>query len=192
MRADEHARPSRPGRRAARMPRRRSDRIADLTAWAVCAAALLVLGAALVLGLRVHGALSDRVEAEARDRSPVVAVLTEDVPIVPEGAHRVPAAVRWTDGQGVEHTGTTEVTGPAQVGAPVGAWVTDDGRLVRAPLTTTEAVFVTLATALGVLLVGGCVVGALGHLAFRGVGRLHADEWEREWAEVEPQWRRTR
>ncbi|GAA4677719.1 hypothetical protein GCM10023215_08130 [Pseudonocardia yuanmonensis] len=192
MRADEHTSPPRPERRGRRLPRRRSDRVADLTAWAVCAAVLLVLGVSVVVGLRVHDGLSERVTAEARDRTRITAVLTEDVPVLPEGGNHVPADVRWTDRDGVEHVGRTEVTGPKQAGDPVVAWVTTDGRLVRSPLTTTEAFFVTAATVAGVLLVGEFVVAALGHLAFLGVGRMHAAEWEREWADVEPRWRSTR
>ncbi|GAA2865032.1 hypothetical protein GCM10010472_22950 [Pseudonocardia halophobica] len=192
MRADEDTSPSRPEPRARRLPRRRSDRVADLAAWTVCVAVLVVLGAAVVIGLRVHDGLSERVTAEARDRTRITAVLAEDVPVLPEGGGRIPADVRWTGPDGVERVGRVEVHGPKQAGDPVAAWVTTDGRVVRAPLTTTEAFFVTFATAGTVLLVGEFVVAALGHLAFLGVGRLHAAEWEREWAEVEPRWRSTR
>jgi hypothetical protein len=192
MRAHEHAGPSRPGRRDARLPRRRSDRLADLAAWTVCAAILVLLGATVLVGLGVHGDLSDRAAAEERDRTPVTAILSEDVPILPEGGNRVPTDIHWTDRAGVEHVGRIEVTGPKQAGDPVDAWVTTAGRLVRGPLTGAETVFVALASAGMVLTIGGLVVAMLGHLTSRGIARLHASEWEREWAEVEPRWRSTR
>ncbi|GAA2874904.1 hypothetical protein GCM10010472_35370 [Pseudonocardia halophobica] len=186
MLAGEHARPSRPRRQDGR---RRSDRVADLVAWLVSATVLVLLGASVLVGLEVHGDLTDRAAVEARDRTPITAVLTEDVPVLPEGRNRVPADVRWTDRTGVEHVGRTEVAGPRRAGDPVDAWVTADGRLVRAPLTGTEIVFVTVASAGAVLVIGGFVVAALAHLAAGGVARLRAAEWEREWDEVEPRWR---
>ncbi|MCE3553137.1 hypothetical protein LWC33_16940 [Pseudonocardia sp. RS11V-5] len=151
-----------------------------------------MLGAAVVVGLGVHSSLSERASSEARDRTRITAVMTEDLPVLPEGGNRIPAAVRWTDRDGVVHVGRTTVSGPRQAGDPVDAWVTTDGRLVPAPLTTVEVAFCTVATAGAVLLIGEFVVAALGHFAFLGIGRMHAAEWEREWDEVEPSWRSTR
>jgi hypothetical protein len=175
-----------PGR--ARLPRRRSDRLADLAAWVVCALALVALGSALLVGLGIHRDLSARAAAEARDRTPVAVVVAEDVPVVPESGSRIPADVRWTGPDGVEHTGRTEVAAPKQAGDEVEAWLTDDGRLVRAPLGGQEVAFVTVMSGGAVLLLCGVAVAGLGRLAFAGVARLRAGEWEREWAEVEPRW----
>jgi hypothetical protein len=175
-----------PGR--AGLPRRRSDRLADLTAWVVCALALVALGAALLVGLGIHGGLSARAAAEARDRNPLTVVVAEDVPVVPESGSRIPADVRWTGPDGVERTGRTEVSAPKHVGDEVDAWMTDDGRLVRAPLGGQEVAFVAVTSAGTLLLLCGVTLAGLGRLAFAGVARVRAAEWEREWAEVEPRW----
>ncbi|GAA4682144.1 hypothetical protein GCM10023215_15070 [Pseudonocardia yuanmonensis] len=171
-----------------RPPRRRSDRLADLAAWVVCALAIVALGAALVVGLDIHGDLSARAAAEARERTPVTAVLAEDVPVVPEAGSRIPADVRWIGPDGLERTGRTEVTAPKQVGDEVEAWATDDGQLVRAPLAGSEVTFVAVTSGATLLLLAGLTLAGLGRLAFAGVARLRAAEWEREWAEVEPRW----
>jgi hypothetical protein len=171
-----------------RLPRRRSDRLADLVAWVVCAMALVALGAALVVGLGVHGDLAARAAAEARARTPVSVVLAEDVPVVPEAGNRIPADVRWTGRDGIERTGRTEVTAPKHAGDEIDAWATADGRLARAPLAGSEVVFVSVLSGGALLLLGGLTVAGLGRLAFAGVARLRAAEWEREWAEVEPRW----
>ncbi|MCE3554635.1 hypothetical protein LWC33_24660 [Pseudonocardia sp. RS11V-5] len=189
MRAGEHAHASPPGRRHPRPARRRSDRAADLARWVVCAMVLGLLAATALVGLGVHRSLADRAAVEARDRTPIAVVLTENVPVLPERGNRFPAGVRWTDRNGITHVGRTEVAGPKQAGDRVEAWVTADGQLVRAPLTGPETVFVTIASTAVVLMVGGFVVAVLAHAAFAGVARLRAAEWEREWSEVEPHWR---
>ncbi|MFR9802972.1 hypothetical protein ACL02T_11785 [Pseudonocardia sp. RS010] len=171
-----------------RLPRRRSDRLADLAAWAICVLALVALGAGVVVGLGVHRDLSARAEAEARDRTPLTVVVAHDVAVVPEAGGRIPADVRWTGPDGVERTGRTEVAAPRHAGDEVAAWVTADGRLVRAPLDGSEVLFVSLTSAGALLLLCGVAVAVLGRLAFAGVGRLRGAEWEREWAEVEPRW----
>lgn len=175
-------------RRRVRLPRRRSDRLADLAAWGGCALALVALAAGVLVGLRIHDDLSARAAAEAKDRTPLTVVVTEDVAVLPESGGRLPAAVRWTGSDGVEHTGRAVVSAPKHAGDPVAAWVTRDGRLVPAPLGTRDVVFVTAATVGMLLLLCGLVLGGLAHLAFAGVARVRAAEWEREWAEVEPRW----
>lgn len=183
VRAGEHARPTRP-----RRPRRRSDRVADLTAWAVSAAALLVLLASLVIGMQSARALTERAAAEERDRTPVTAIALDDVGLAPESGSTVLARVRWTEGDGIERTGSVEVTGPLTAGDEVTTWVTGEHRLVRAPLSQLEVLFVAVATGTVVLAVGELLVLVLGRLAFAGVARRHAADWEREWEEVEPTW----
>ena len=183
VRAGEHARPTRP-----RRPRRRSDRVADLTAWAVSAAALLVLLASLVIGMQSARALTERAAAEERDRTPVTAIALDDVGLAPESGSTVLARVRWTEGDGIERTGSVEVTGPLTAGDEVTTWVTGEHRLVRAPLSQLEVLFVAVATGTVVLAVGELLVLALGRLAFAGVARRHAADWEQEWEEVEPTW----
>ncbi|WP_181784050.1 Rv1733c family protein [Pseudonocardia pini] len=182
-RAGEHARPSRD-----RPPRRRSDRVADVVAWAVGVGALLVLLACLVIGVQSYRALSERAQVEERRHTPTTAVVLEDVGMVPEAGAQVLASVRWTGADGIERTGRATVTAPVPAGTEIGIWVTADQRPVRAPLSRFEVVFVAAVTAAVSLAVGEVVVGLLGRLAFVGVTRLRGDEWERAWEETEPRW----
>lgn len=184
-RAVRGARPGGPLR-----PRRRSDRVADLAAWLLSVAVLVVLAAALAIGLESFGALSEQARAEERDRTAVAAVVLADGGIVPEAASTVAVPVRWTEADGIERTGTAEVHGPVVTGDPTEVWVTGDHRLVGPPLTRGDAAIVAAMTAAVVLAVGEVAVWLLGRLAFAGVSRLRDGEWERAWAQTAPRWTR--
>ena len=173
-----------------RSPRRRSDRVADLAAWAVSAGALLVLLASLLVGIGSFGALTQRAAVEARDRTPTSAVVLEDVPLVPAAGALAVAPVRWTDPDGVERTGSAEVTAPLTAGDQVRIWVGTDHRPVRAPITRLAAGMAASTVTVLVLAVGVLLVLLFGRLAFARVGRMRGAEWEREWEEVEPTWTR--
>lgn len=159
-------------------------------AWAVSALTLVVVLVALAVGIRSVGALNERTAAEQRDRTGVVAVVTEDVGMDPEAGTRVSAPVRWTEADGIERTGTAQVTGPVGAGDRVPIWVTADHRPVRGPLTPLEVVVVATVMGFAVFATGETLVFLLGRLASGWVGRLRGAEWAREWADVEPRWSR--
>ncbi|MCW0212131.1 MAG: hypothetical protein OJJ54_02140 [Pseudonocardia sp.] len=180
------------GRGSTSLPRRRSDRIADLVAWGLSVLALGTLLVAILVGITVHGDITERAVEQSRERTPITVVLTEDAHVVPESSGRVTVGVRWTGADGAEQVGRTDVVAPLRAGDPAPAWVTGDGRLVGAPLTAAEAVIGAAATATGTFLVGVLAVLGVGMAASRAVDRLHAAEWEREWRRVGPAWRSPR
>jgi len=180
------------GRRTTALPRRRSDRVADLVAWGLGVLALGALAMSILVGVVAHGDLADHADRESRDRAPITVVLTEDAPVVPNASGWVLVGVRWTGPDGVEHVGRTTVPTSLRAGDRATAWLDTDGRLVDAPLTATEVVVGAVASATGAFIVGGLVVVLIGAAAVRGVGRLHAAEWEREWRAVAPTWHGTR
>ncbi|MCU1626674.1 MAG: hypothetical protein JWP64_1623 [Pseudonocardia sp.] len=187
MRAEERKpRPAQP----VRLPRRRSDRLDDAVAWLVCSLALLTVLGAIVLGIVVHGHMAEQSRLQAADRQPVEVVLTEDVPLAASDGTTVtvPTQVRWTGQDGIERTGIAQVKGPRPAGSTVQAWTTDDGRLVHAPLTATEALLTALVGGLVAALASASVVAVVAQLAGRWTTAVHAAEWEREWERIEPRW----
>ncbi|GAA4552734.1 Rv1733c family protein [Pseudonocardia xishanensis] len=192
MGPNRHADPVGAGGRRGALPHRHSDRVADLVAWALGILALGVLASSVLVGVVVHGDLADHAAQQNRERTPVTVVLTEDAPVVPSSSGTVVVGVRWTGPDGVEHTGRTAVPASLRAGDPTTAWVGPEGRLTDAPLTATEVVVGALASAAGALVLGGFVVVVVGVIAQRGVDRLRAAEWEREWRAVGPTWRSPR
>ena len=74
------------GRRTTALPRRRSDRVADLVAWGLGVLALGALAMSILVGVVAHGDLADHADRESRDRAPITVVLTEDAPVVPNAS----------------------------------------------------------------------------------------------------------
>jgi hypothetical protein len=157
-------------------------------AWTAGVAALLVLLGSFVLGFGVQGALAEQAAAQERARTAVSAVVEQDVPVIPEAGSKALAPVRWTGPDGVERTGTAAVVAPQAAGDRVRVWVGADHRPVAAPLTGFEVGVVAGTAAATVFVVGELLVLFLGRLAFAGVARVRAAEWEREWEDVEPRW----
>lgn len=173
--------------------RRRSDLV---EAWLLLTTLVLALVIGAFAGLAaagvVDGALDDR-----RERSrPVPAVLVENArdalpaPVAEDGDGGVWAKVRWTAPDGTARTGRAEVEPGSRAGAEVTVWNDGAGRLVSAPPQGAEAGFqivmagITVAVATGgLVLLGGWLVRS--RLQWR---RL--TEWETEWRQVEPSWRK--
>lgn len=188
MRPDPDQAPA-PGR----LPRRGTDRVEDVMAWILSAAALLLVVVACAAGIAVHGYETERAEEQRTTTSAAIAVLLEPAPVVVgDGGQPLPtkALARWTDRTGSEHIGMVLVAGPEPAGAQVEVWIDADGEITTRPTTAANAVVGGFAAAVGVLCAGGTLLGA----AWLGVRQLTARvnhrHWEREWALVEPQWRR--
>jgi hypothetical protein len=188
MRSD----PERPSA-AGRPPRRATDRVEDLVAWVLAAAALLLVITAGVTGLAVYGRESERAELDSRSKSPVRAVLQEDAPLmIGDLGERVPVRVlaRWTDRAGNEHSGVVEVEAAKPAGTEVQVWVDTAGKVVSRPVLPLNAVVGGITSAFGVLCAGGTLLVAM-WFGVRGLtARRNARHWEREWELVEPDWRR--
>ncbi|GAA4542076.1 Rv1733c family protein [Pseudonocardia xishanensis] len=179
--------------RAARVRRRRTDRVED------AAAALLVLTtivAALVIAVfsvSVYRGGADRAEREAADRTRVVAVATADAPVGTSSVRggtslpvTVPAA--WTTSDGRAHAGDVRVTGRPKAGEEIPLWVDRNGAAVPAPETWGTAVGVALANAAVLLVALGFAVWWASRAVRAVMVRANAGAWEREWAAVEPRW----
>ncbi|GAA0926120.1 hypothetical protein [Pseudonocardia zijingensis] len=177
-----------------RLPRRGTDRVEDAVAWILTAAALLLVVAATVTGLGTYGRAAERAELQRTTTSQVRAVLLEDAnaTIVDVGGP-MPArvAARWLDRNGHEHTGSVVVRQTLPAGAEIDVWIDAAGALTSRPTTTANAVVGGIAAAFGVLCAGGTLLVAVWLAVRRATGSVNARRWEREWAHVEPLWRRT-
>jgi hypothetical protein len=172
-----------------RLPRRATDRVEDAAAWALTAAALFVLLGAVLGGVGLYGGAVDRAHQAAQERTPVAAVLV-DAPAL----HEAPGSLtlrsaHYVDAAGIEHDIVVEAAEWSPAGATVRAWVDREDRVVDAPLTSLDAVMLSVSAAVGIAIVGGLVLG----LAWLGLRRWldcrNAADWGREWARVEPEWR---
>jgi hypothetical protein len=178
--------------RGARLPRRSTDRVEEVAALVVILLGMAVVVASAVLGVRTHGALVDRVEYQAAHRSVVSAVLTEDPPPVsadrPPGSVRAPAAARWTDANGREHTGVIPAPGYARAGSAVELWISVDGEPAERPMSAGEAELVAWVAGILVLLGGAALLRVLWMAVVRSTASVNDRAWTREWERVEPWW----
>jgi hypothetical protein len=170
-----------------RLPRRATDRVEDVVAWILTAAALVLLVVAGLTGLAVYG----RHVESARTMTHARAVLLEEAKVaVGEAGARLPDQVeaRWIDRGGVEHRGEILVRESAAVGAEVDVWLRPNGTVTTTRLGREYAVLAGIVSAAGLLFSWGAVLGA----AWYGVRCLtaarNARRWEREWARVGPDW----
>jgi hypothetical protein len=175
------------------LPRRATDRAEDAVAWVLMVAALLLVVVAGVTGLAVYGAESARAELESGTRSPVRAVLLEDAELVAgDLGERLPVRVpaRWTDRNGLEHSGLVEVAYPEPAGTEIEVWVDAAGEIVARPVRPLNAVVGGITSGFGVLCAGGTLLVAMWFGVRRLTARRNARHWERAWEQVEPEWRR--
>ena len=181
--------------RPARLPRRPTDRIEDLVAWALTALGLLTALLAVVTGVRLYGDGMHRIGLEARERTQVQAVLLEPAHAKalgerPRGARAVavPVPVRYTAPDGTEHLADVPVRGLLPAGVAVPLWVDRSGEAVGAPGRTTDAVGRAAVGAAGILLVGSLILAGSWAGIRVGTRRVNMARWEREWTQVEPRW----
>jgi hypothetical protein len=191
MRGERH-RHSRPGR----LPRRSIDCIEDLVVWMLITLALLTAVLAATVAARRYEEWAHRAEIETGERTQVQVVLLEPASqllAVDEQGRPVrllatPVPVRFTASDGTERRAQAPVVGRHPAGATLAMWVDRSGGFTSAPASGIDAVRHAAAGALGVLAVGAAVL-----LVSRAAVRWEVDRvamvlWEREWAQVEPQW----
>ncbi|MET8978017.1 hypothetical protein ABZX85_20625 [Streptomyces sp. NPDC004539] len=171
-------------------PLRRLDDVVE--AWLVLAVWLLIAVAGTVVGaMTAHAA--DQMFARQRDeRTPVRAVLLDDVPPAAGGrgtvSGRHSAAVRWTAPDGSERTGRTLVDAGRQAGATVTVWQDTQGLLKTEPPGAREAAVesATLGASAACALAG--VLYAAGRVARWRLEQRRIEQWGREWDVVGPLW----
>jgi hypothetical protein len=168
--------------------------VEDLVAWLLVSLGLLGALGAVLVGLVAHDAALG--PGRPGEPTPVRVVLLADVPPAPAATRLVPSAlprvpVRWTSADGVEHVGELALRVPLVAGDAVTVWLDGKGRLTVNPSEhATEA----LAFGVGAGLTAAAVAWGLLVATWSGVRRSTAARndaaWTREWARVEPVWRR--
>ncbi|WP_328690302.1 hypothetical protein OHA74_14135 [Streptomyces phaeochromogenes] len=159
----------------------------------------LAVGTAIVVGAPMAGAatawgVQDVLSQQRQDRHPAAAVLTEGAPAGPvyAGGGQLRAAVRWTAPDGSVRTGDAQVDAGLKEGVRTTVWTDDRGGLTGRPPTPAEAeTRADLAGALAAVGAGVLLLAGGRTLRWR-LDRGRAAEWEREWAQVGPQWSRRR
>jgi len=196
----ERARAVRGSRRRARLrwrggpplPRRRTDRVEDLAAWLLMSLGLLAVLGSMLVGHTAHQAALGRAGAAA----PVRAVLLADAPAV-EADLRAPAprpstSVVWIGGDGVAHVAEATVPPALPSGSAVTLWVDATGRVVADPAErSAEAWAFGISAGLTVVALSWALLTLIWSTVCRVTAACNAAGWAREWAWVEPRWRRS-
>ena len=183
------------GRRTGRLAGRPTDRAEDAIAWLLCTLGLLAVLIAVLAGRQLYDCGLDQARYEATSRSPIRATLLEDAVWASVTADGAPTTFRalahWTGPDGVDRSGPVAVPEDARAGTVVDAWADRDGSIVPRPRLAGDAIV------RGVLLAGLLLATMLALLCLAWTGARaviatrNSAAWEREWAAVEPEWRRT-
>jgi hypothetical protein len=174
------------------LPRRRTDHAEDLVAWLLTSLGLLAVLGAVLVGQAAHQAALGR----GGGASPVVAVVLGDDP-GPHADQRIPAPrthamVGWRGVDGIEHVATASVPPSLPAGSAVTVWVDGAGRVVADPAErSAEAWAFGITAGLTVVALSWALLTLLWSTVCRVTTACNAAGWSREWARVEPQWRRS-
>ncbi|GAA1365998.1 Rv1733c family protein [Streptomyces beijiangensis] len=174
--------------------RRTSDTV---EAWTGLLLALLLLLAAPLACVMAVQTTYHRGQATAdnqrESRHPVQATLIESAPAANLHAERGAvgtkgkAAVRWST-QGSERTGIAIVAAGSPSGTVTTIWVDRHDRVTSAPLDSTDVA--ARSAGAGFAAIAGVILSVLGIRV--SVGRMcfrrRLTEWDRAWADTEPQW----
>jgi hypothetical protein len=172
--------------------RRGMDRAEDALAWLLITVGLLALLAAVLVGMSVYSQGSERVRSEQNERVRATAVLLADARDLPvehgSSISFVQAPARWADVDGAQHEGDVIVRAGTVAGTEVPIWIDRRGEQAVAPANGVSAVLDGAAVGVAVLGLCGSVIAG----AWTGVRRMifahNARAWEREWAQVGPEW----
>jgi len=151
-----------------------------------------VLGS-LLAGLAAHQAA----HGHAGAASPVRAVLLADAPPPPAVDQRVPsprlrAAVAWTGPDGAGHVASVSVAPGLPAGSAVTLWVDGAGRVMADPAErSAEAWAFGISAGLTVVALSWALLTLAWSAVCRVTASCNAAGWAREWAQVEPRWRRS-
>jgi len=171
--------------------RRHSDAV---EAWIVLAAWTAATAGGVAAGVVGAQAAEHVVNQDRAGRRPVSAVVVKTVPgsgrdvVTGVRYDRALATVRWSDGKGKVRTGTVDVKPTAKPGSGVRAWTDGHGRLVAAPVSSTEAATRVVLAGTGVGLATGLTVLGGGRLVRLRVQRRATERWGAEWERVEREW----
>ncbi|MEU1296825.1 hypothetical protein ABZ439_30940 [Streptomyces sp. NPDC005840] len=170
--------------------RRRSD---VLERWILLLAALLLAVAVPLLGTVTALHTDQAMLRQRQDRHTATGVLTTGTPTA-HGGYPTDGTtwghVRWTAPDGTTRTGTTQLAPGLTSGTRTTVWLDRQGRLTTAPISTRSA---TAQSAMFGVLTGTCAASLVAGGTSVALWRLdtaRARNWEKEWADVGPRWRR--
>ncbi|NIK61322.1 hypothetical protein [Kribbella shirazensis] len=173
--------------------RRGVDRVEAVLLMTFVLAALLLIPAALALGVVVHEHV-ERSAAEVRAHAVAVrAVALDDTPdpgLAVDGPSTATVRVRWVDDSGTPHDGTADVPAGTQAGTEVRLWRNGDGRLSESPPVAPNSTAAALAIGLSLPVFGWPALAFVYRLAVRPLDRYRAEAWGREWERVASRWPR--
>ncbi|MGW2459764.1 Rv1733c family protein [Streptomyces sp. NPDC001761] len=164
-------------------------------AWIALVMWALALVGGVLAGVVAAQAMDSAFAARRAQVHAVSAVLTDDGAKTPPGGSgyddgRVWAAVRWTDAFGKVHTGQAKIFPGSPVGSTLTVWTDRTGRIVSPPPSGTGATLQVALTGAFVAPPAGATVWAGGWLIRTRFLRRRLDEWDEEWEQVGPEWRR--
>ncbi|MGV9989183.1 Rv1733c family protein [Streptomyces sp. NPDC003374] len=190
--------------------KRRADTV---EAWVVLGTWVVAVLAGVLAGWTATRGVEHGLARERLDWRPTVALVTEQAPGArppadsrddaggaasagdgsargADTALRVWAKVRWTDRDGVPHTGQARVRSGSRPGTAVTVWTDPAGRLVSRPATAAQAR--THAVVIGGLVgVGAAAAPFVTGRVLRGrLERRRMEQWDAEWARFGPLWGR--
>lgn len=178
--------------RAERSHPRVTDRVEDVVAWLLVSVSLVLLVGSWMFGLAVQKGMEELVGAQSLDRVEVVAVLLETAPSLVGGSGGVGppagAVASWIGVDSQPHTGRVDAVSGSPVGTEVPVWIDHDGMLTTPPTTAADAWVDGVLAGFDVLLLGLAVLVGVWMGVRRLTAAVNADEWEQEWAQVEPGW----
>jgi hypothetical protein len=174
------------------LPSRRTDRVEDLAAWLLTTMGLLAVLGSVFVGHAAHQAALERAGA-----SPVRAVLLADALAAAVADQRVPSPrpltpVAWTGPDGAGHVVSVSVVPTLAAGSAVTLWVDGSGRVVGDPAErSAEAWAFGISAGLTVVALSWALLTLAWSAVCRVTASCNAAAWAREWARVEPRWRRS-
>ena len=155
------------------------DRLEALAVVGVLATALFAIPAAVSAGALVHDSGMRTAAEQAQSRHSVQATVVEGIGLPTDLDTPAYVQAQWREGQ---QTRTESVVGPATIkaGDQMTIWLDRSGKVVAAPLTTSDAEFNSMAAAvtLWVSIVMCSVLAA--YLVRRVLDRSRDRLWERE------------
>ncbi|WP_327358526.1 Rv1733c family protein [Streptomyces sp. NBC_01304] len=181
---------------------RRTDLV---EAWVALAAAALIAVAAPLVGLatgaRTQDALQQAVRDQHAERHQVRATVQRALPHHPvdsdpetssEHDGRVRVVANWTAPDGSRHSGTVAAhLRGAESGDRFVLWTDAHGRVVARPLDSATAGTHAALAGIGAAVAAMAFVECARRTVVRRMVRGRFAEWDREWADVGPDWGRT-
>ncbi|MEU9123610.1 hypothetical protein AB0C96_27685 [Streptomyces sp. NPDC048506] len=179
-----------------REPLRRGTDVAQ--SWMALVTGLVIAVAAPVAGVTAGQAVHTASVQQRAGWHTVTAVVTKEPPArigVDTGGGaggRVHTTVRWTAPDRSVRTGDTAVAPGARVGDRTTVWLDRHGALVRDPGTPADALAVSVAAGTVAAMGTGLLLLGTDRAAVRLLNHRRSAQWEKEWAELDAQWRRHR